>query len=240
MRTERPTAANNNVNIAYLDTDAAWDQFVTTINRSLNSLDLEFRNLQDQMTGKTLYALVRVKLINPRCLTSQQINLKGDAIAQMASTYSALEIAYFKAIVRFQSKTRHFLAHKICDQVEQIMSAPYECYSLSSIAALREIGNLTGPGSTNFSKAQAEVVLGSFVTNGWLLKSEYDVPQPKFAVIPINSYQAREIFVINTVAFGTHELPQRNVPRRHLGMHCLYGGEPLYDIILSGHHLVVY
>jgi hypothetical protein len=47
------------------------------------------------------------------------------------------------------------------------MLAPNEAYSVSSLAALREVNSL----KTNMSKTQAEVVLGSFVAKGWLLKS---------------------------------------------------------------------
>lgn len=49
------------------------------------------------------------------------------------------------------------------------MLAPNESYCVSSLAALREVQTL----QTNMSKSQAEVVLGSFVANGWLHKSKY-------------------------------------------------------------------
>lgn len=48
------------------------------------------------------------------------------------------------------------------------MLAPNECYSLSSLAALREVNSL----KTNMTKSQAEAVLNSLVVNGWLLKSK--------------------------------------------------------------------
>ena len=47
------------------------------------------------------------------------------------------------------------------------MLAPNESFSVSSLAALREVNTL----KSNMTKAQAEVVLGSFVAKGWLLKS---------------------------------------------------------------------
>jgi len=53
-------------------------------------------------------------------------------------------------------------------QVEQIVLAPNESYSVSSIAALREVNTL----KANMTKTQAEIVLGSFVAKGWLLKSK--------------------------------------------------------------------
>lgn len=67
----------------------------------------------------------------------------------MATEYSPLEIAFFKAVV------------------EQIMLAPNESYSISSMAALREVSSLKG----NMTKTQAEVLLSSFVARGWLVKS---------------------------------------------------------------------
>ena len=54
-------------------------------------------------------------------------------------------------------------------QVEQIMLAPNNSYSISSLAALREVNALTSP----MTKTQAESVLASFVAKGWLLKSKY-------------------------------------------------------------------
>jgi hypothetical protein len=47
------------------------------------------------------------------------------------------------------------------------MLAPNEAYSVSSFAALREVNAL----KSNMTKTQAEIVLGSFVAKGWLLKS---------------------------------------------------------------------
>ncbi|KAH0583962.1 hypothetical protein H2248_009545 [Termitomyces sp. 'cryptogamus'] len=115
----------------------AWDEFVTKINRSLDSLDLEFRHLHDENSGTQMYALV---------------NRKGDEIAQMATEYTAAEIAFFKAIV------------------ELIMLAPRHSFSVSSTAALREVSAIRP--KTNMSKSQAEAVLGSFVAQKWLTKSK--------------------------------------------------------------------
>ncbi|KAL4068033.1 Nse1 non-SMC component of SMC5-6 complex-domain-containing protein [Scleroderma yunnanense] len=78
------------------------------------------------------------------------VNTRGDEIAQMATDYTPAEIAYFRTIV------------------EQIMLAPNECYSLSSLAALREVNSL----KANMTKSQGEAVLNSLVAKGWLLKSK--------------------------------------------------------------------
>ncbi|KAG5646662.1 hypothetical protein DXG03_002652 [Asterophora parasitica] len=80
------------------------------------------------------------------------VNRKGDEIAQMATDYTPAEITYFKAII------------------ELIMLAPRESFSVSSTVALREVSAIKP--KTNMSKTQAEVVLGSFVARGWLVKSK--------------------------------------------------------------------
>ncbi|KAF5381065.1 hypothetical protein D9615_003893 [Tricholomella constricta] len=130
-------AANLDLDIPHSNIKDNWDAIVTKINRSLDSLDLEFRHLHDENSGKEMYALV---------------NRKGDEIAQMATEYTPAEIAYFKAII------------------ELIILAPRESFSVSSTVALREVSAIKP--KTNMSKTQAEVVLGSFVARGWLVKSK--------------------------------------------------------------------
>jgi hypothetical protein len=51
-------AVNEDLNVHYSKDRAAWDNFVGEINGSLNSLDLEFRHLHDEMEGKEMYGLV--------------------------------------------------------------------------------------------------------------------------------------------------------------------------------------
>ncbi|KAK0483544.1 Nse1 non-SMC component of SMC5-6 complex-domain-containing protein, partial [Armillaria novae-zelandiae] len=128
-------AADEHVDIQYTVSDASWDNFVTKVNKSLDALDLGFRLVQDELTGKKMYVLA---------------NLKDDEVAQLATDYTAGEIVFFKAVV------------------EQIMLAPREAYSVSSLAALREVSQV----KPAMSKSQAEDVLTSLVANGWLLKSK--------------------------------------------------------------------
>ncbi|KAJ6547500.1 Nse1 non-SMC component of SMC5-6 complex-domain-containing protein [Mycena capillaripes] len=130
-------AADDSLDIPYAGTREEWDAFVVKVNEALNPLDLEFRHLQEETSGREMYAIV---------------NRKGDEIAQMATDYTPGEIAFFKAMV------------------EQIMLAPRESFSISSLAALREVSALKP--KSNMSKTQAEVVLASFVAKGWLLKSK--------------------------------------------------------------------
>ncbi|KAG6854633.1 hypothetical protein C0991_004235 [Blastosporella zonata] len=130
-------AANPELGIRMPPGRHAWDAFVTKINKSLDGLDLEFRHLHDEDSGKEMYALV---------------NRKEDEIAQIATEYTPPEIAFFKAII------------------DLIMTAPRESFSASSTAALREVSTIKP--KTNMTKTQAEVVLGSFVAKGWLVKSK--------------------------------------------------------------------
>ncbi|KAJ7063234.1 Nse1 non-SMC component of SMC5-6 complex-domain-containing protein [Mycena amicta] len=117
--------------------DEAWEDFLKDLNDALNPLDLQFKSMQDETTGRLVFTM---------------INCKEDTVAQLATAYTPGEIVYFKALV------------------EQIMLAPRESYSISSLAALREVSALKP--KSNMSKTQAEVVLSSFVANGWLLRSK--------------------------------------------------------------------
>lgn len=47
------------------------------------------------------------------------------------------------------------------------MLAPREAFSVSSLAALRELTHA----KINMTKAHGEIVLTSFVSKGWLMKS---------------------------------------------------------------------
>ncbi|KAI0636855.1 Nse1 non-SMC component of SMC5-6 complex-domain-containing protein [Trametes polyzona] len=126
---------NETLDIEYRADRQSWDNFVTSVSDALSPLDLEFTHMHDEVTGKEMYAVV---------------NRRGDEIAQLATEYSATEIAFFKAVL------------------EQIMLAPNESFCVSSLAALREVNSL----KTNMTKSQAETTLGSFVARGWLLKSK--------------------------------------------------------------------
>ncbi|KAI0928564.1 hypothetical protein AcW1_005769 [Taiwanofungus camphoratus] len=150
-------AANDTLDIPFSNDRNSWDNFISKINDSLNPLNLELAQMHDEFTGKEICVLV---------------NRKGDEIAQLATDYSAVEITYFKAIVSINklwycSCPRTVMLFAMF-QVEQIMLAPNESYTVSSLAALREVNAL----KANMTKAQAEVVLNSFVVKGWLVKSK--------------------------------------------------------------------
>ncbi|KZT44071.1 hypothetical protein SISSUDRAFT_1039334 [Sistotremastrum suecicum HHB10207 ss-3] len=117
-----------------VDVTETSDQLMGRMNKKLDPLNLEIKTIYDEHSGIKLYGL---------------INGTGDPNAQLATSYTVSEIAFFKAIV------------------QQIMLGNDECYSISSMAALRE----SNPIKPKMTKSQAEGVLNSFVTSGWLLKS---------------------------------------------------------------------
>ncbi|KIJ68967.1 hypothetical protein HYDPIDRAFT_122903 [Hydnomerulius pinastri MD-312] len=146
--------------LSFKHAHALWEKCIDAVKAAHPTLDVQFSNSRqdwDQFVVKINDALNPLDL-EFRHLTDEHtglemyavVNTKDDEIAQMATDYTPAEIAYFKAVV------------------EQIMLAPHESYSVSSLAALREVNSL----KTNMTKTQAEVVLGSFVAKGWLLKSK--------------------------------------------------------------------
>jgi hypothetical protein len=55
-----PLAVNEDLVVRHSNDQASWDAFIVKVNASLNSLDLEFRHLHDEATGREMYALVRL------------------------------------------------------------------------------------------------------------------------------------------------------------------------------------
>ena len=56
-------AADDSLDVPFTGTKEAWDAWVAKINQALNPLDLEFAHMNDQATGKELYAMVRCALV---------------------------------------------------------------------------------------------------------------------------------------------------------------------------------
>ncbi|KAL1745609.1 Nse1 non-SMC component of SMC5-6 complex-domain-containing protein [Schizophyllum fasciatum] len=129
-------SADDGVNISYKDSREEWENVIKDVNNALNALDLQFVRQAEQAKGVPMWAMV---------------NMKGDEVAQVATDYSPVEIAYFKALV------------------EQIIMAPRNAFSISSFLALREINELKP--KANMTKSQGEETLSSFVNRGWLVKS---------------------------------------------------------------------
>ncbi|GJJ12094.1 hypothetical protein Clacol_006335 [Clathrus columnatus] len=86
-----------------------FDQHIQELNGHLESVDFKIASTIDETTGAKIWAF---------------INTKSDELAQLATHFSPVEIAYFKAVV------------------EQIILASSESYSVSSMTALREVTGL--------------------------------------------------------------------------------------------------
>ncbi|KAG8988744.1 hypothetical protein FRB94_002479 [Tulasnella sp. JGI-2019a] len=80
------------------------------------------------------------------------VNTVGDEVSKLATEYPTDHIIYFRQIV------------------EQIMTAPRQAFSISSMAALKEATSLP-EGTKKISGIQAQLLLNSFVARGWLCKS---------------------------------------------------------------------
>jgi non-structural maintenance of chromosomes element 1 len=97
-------AADGQLEIPDHPTD--WEPFLEKINHSLDDLNFELKHMQDEHTGRLMYALVRapalihVVRVDANSLSpSDQVNVQGDEIAQLATEYTPVEIMFFKAIV---------------------------------------------------------------------------------------------------------------------------------------------
>ncbi|CAO3687433.1 unnamed protein product [Umbelopsis vinacea] len=96
-------------------------------------VDLALRRSVDEYNGTAIIALV---------------NTKGDEVAQLATTYTANEIAFFKRVL------------------ELIVTADNEAFALSSMAAVREGPRLKPP----ISQRESEELLNKLVADNWLMK----------------------------------------------------------------------
>lgn len=85
------------------------------------------------------------------------------------------------------------------------MLAPHESFCVSSLAALREVSSIKP--KSNMSKAQAEVVLGSFVAKGWLLKTKYVIRDAPDTLIDHICTQRRPLLPFNAYPFRASRLP---------------------------------
>ena len=56
-------ASNNTLKIPNPKDDNSWNTFVAKINRSLDKLDLEFRHMHDELSGKEMYAVVSIQIV---------------------------------------------------------------------------------------------------------------------------------------------------------------------------------
>ena len=75
------TAADDSIELAQSRDKADWDAFVIKINKSLDNLDLEFRHLLDQSSGKEMYAVVGVQcFLHDEYILLHSLRLTGKAM----------------------------------------------------------------------------------------------------------------------------------------------------------------
>jgi hypothetical protein len=63
-------AADNTLDIPHSGTRGEWDEFVQKVNQALDPLDLEFRSLQEETSGREMYAIVSLSSPIPGQLLS--------------------------------------------------------------------------------------------------------------------------------------------------------------------------
>ncbi|GAB5588427.1 hypothetical protein Unana1_03327 [Umbelopsis nana] len=110
-----------------------FSDFVAVINKEISDVDLALRRSVDEYNSSAIIALV---------------NTKGDEIAQLATTYTANEIAFFKRVL------------------ELIITADDEAFALSSMVAIREGPRLKPP----ISQRDSEELLIRLAADKWLMK----------------------------------------------------------------------
>jgi len=107
-------------------------------------------------------------------------------------------------------------------QIELIVMARSDVFSVSSLAAVREVSNM----KTTMTKAQAETALQSFVANGWLYKSEYVISVLSL-LKPNHVVQTGKIRVIKSHTYRTGALSTCNLQWRYPRM------QPMHRIMHS-------
>jgi len=173
-----------------------FGDFVAVINKEITDVDLALRRSVDQYNSSAIIALV---------------NTKGDEVAQLATTYTANEIAFFKRVL------------------ELIVTADNEAFALSSMAAIREGPRLKPP----ISQRDSEDLLNRLVADKWLMKRSdgYYVLHMR-SIIELQSYLKetfeQEVFeclmCMEIVTMGERCSQGRCEVRLHL--HCAAGYFP--------------
>lgn len=75
--THASSASNQALKLKYSDDIDTWNKFVSTINESVDKLDLEFRTVHDEVSGSEMYALVSPFLVFSVFNSSEMTQQKG-------------------------------------------------------------------------------------------------------------------------------------------------------------------
>jgi len=127
------------------------NSYISTANRALSPLDLEIRSAFHQQTRERHYALV---------------NTTSDPLTQLATTYSADEIAYLKRLLdaMFDGQNNKGKREAMC-------LSGIEAVQLGRVSNRRETQNGMSQSNQSLTAREAESVLYKLLEEGWLEKS---------------------------------------------------------------------
>ncbi|ORY74283.1 hypothetical protein BCR35DRAFT_306732 [Leucosporidium creatinivorum] len=136
-----------------LDDSISFERFIAELEEPLSVIHLDIKTTRDQETGEAYVSL---------------INTVSDSVAKLATDYTAVEIAHFRAII------------------ESIMTAPQMAYSISMKDAVRCY--------KGEKRADGQRVIKSLLAKGWLsLHPSQHLTLSTRALAELNSY-LRETF----------------------------------------------
>ena len=134
-------------------TQADLLSYISAANSAISPLDLEIRSQTHQIKGDRFYALV---------------NTTSDPLTQLATTYTADEIAFVKRLLDYMFETNN------TRRTEAMCATSIQAISLAKAASAetqrRESGG-AGAISHSLTQREAESMLGRLVDEGWLEKS---------------------------------------------------------------------
>lgn len=94
------TALNDEIELQFEAAEVGT--YIQEINDTLTPLSIEFKSRMDEISGKRIWALVSYPCFDIIFddIETLQVNTVDGEIAQIATDYTAVELAYFKQLVR--------------------------------------------------------------------------------------------------------------------------------------------
>ncbi|CAG8706028.1 15320_t:CDS:2, partial [Acaulospora colombiana] len=134
---------------------------------------------------KDVHRLFKQAMISRRCVTEELATILWKKCEEacrslnenIPSQFEAAEIGtYIQEIndtitplsLEFKSRIDEVTGKRMWALIELVVLAPADAYSVSSLAAIREVSNM----KASMTKSQAEAALSNFVANGWLYRSD--------------------------------------------------------------------
>jgi hypothetical protein len=131
--------------------------FVSVVNMAISPFDLEIRSTVHQATKTRVYALV---------------NTTSDAFTQLATTYTADEIAYVKRLLdaMFETNNTRREESMVISSMKAVQLGKVTSSSSNS-GGRRDSQAATGGRAQSLGLREAEQMLGKLVEEGWFEKS---------------------------------------------------------------------